>query len=85
MRTPVENSITFAQLCVLAHYVFDALGEDAPLGDVIDEALVAAHFASPHPDHLRRAVDAVQTARAKGYRAPVPKHLRLVRRRGEAC
>jgi hypothetical protein len=69
----VQISTSFAQLCILAHYAADGLGDPAQPGEVAEEvkwACAAAHFDNPNPDDLTAAIDAVLTARAKGYRTP---------------
>jgi len=69
----VQISTSFAQLCMLAHYAAEGLGDPAEPGQVAEEvkwACAAAHFEYPRPDELTAAVDAVLTARAKGYRTP---------------
>lgn len=76
-RVRVRQETSFAQLCILAHYAAEGLGDPAAPGEVVEEikwACAAAQFESPHPDDLTAAVDAVLTARAKGYRTPrIPK------------
>jgi len=66
------TDVTFRHYCVLAHYVFDGLGDQARPSDVIDEvkwACAAADF--PYrSDIVRAAVDAVQAVRQQGYRTP---------------
>ena len=64
---------TFAQLCVMAHHVLDALGNDAAASAVIDELkwlCARSGFGYPQPDRFIAAVEAVITARRKGYSTP---------------
>lgn len=72
-RDRVRTETTFAQLCILAHYAAEGIGDPAPPGEVVEEikwACAAAHFETPHPDDVNDAVEAVLLARLKGYRTP---------------
>ena len=63
----------FKLLCVMAHYVLDRIGKDAPVSEIVAELkidLARAQLHAPPPDHFTAVADAVMLARKKGYLTP---------------
>ncbi len=68
------TSASFRQLCVIAHHVFDRLGDLAGPSDVVAEMKdVCGRAGLVHrlSRDLVKAADAVAVARAKGYGTPI--------------
>lgn len=63
----------FRQLCVIAHYTLDRIGDSAEASDAVDAmkwACAKARLDYGTTGVLYRALDAVVVARKKGYRTP---------------
>ena len=64
---------SYRQLCVMAHYALDTIGDNAGPSDVMDELkwmIARARLSYPPPHWLSAVAEAVLCARAKGYRTP---------------
>jgi hypothetical protein len=77
---------SFRQLCVLAHHVYDRLGEEADPGDVLDDLkwVCAAARLDYRGDGIRAAVESVRVARQKGYRLTMSRRSVTFRVTGKA-
>ena len=67
-----QPAAAFRPLCVITHHVVDRLGPGVPISDVLDEVKWACARARLDYDRapIREAVEAVHTARQKGYKTP---------------